>query len=377
MNDNFDIEELLQLSVKIECNHEEESSLGTGTIISDGYKFYVMTAGHCIKKYDGRPYDLSEIKVLLYSRHTWQPITLLGVIAADFTEEKDYALLNVAISESTFDYFNNIKCCGTIIHAENYAFFGYTKIAIDGRIFPLNRSSINGWHLVESNINNQELEAHRLMSGNSGAGVFFKRYGVYYYIGYLKRILDTHGSYNDIIIHLSSNFDSFLPSSTKEENIVKLVDKWLEIEKEMVDASLKLKYKEDNVEYQNNLERKVQVLFSDKNAALKRFDKFLDNYLNGLNLVNLMKGNVSLLKKLEDADRRVFENLNDYRNEYFNNDSEALGDLGKIKKELMNTVSNIFIDDNAEKTIARGYADYSIAMKLLLCSLDYKQKKYD
>ncbi|WP_277638470.1 hypothetical protein [Bacteroides graminisolvens] len=375
MNDEFSIDELLQLSVKIECNHEKEYSLGTGTIISDGDKFYVMTAGHNIKKEDGNPYELSEIKITMYSCNAWKTISLIGIIGKDFTDEKDYALLEITFPESIFDYNNSIKCCDTVIDAEQYICLGYTQIANDGRIFPLKRCSISGWHLVESNINNQEIEAHKLMGGNSGAGVFFKRYGVYYCVGYLKRTLDIHGSYNDIIVYPSSNFDILLPSSTKEENLAKLVEKWLDIDAEVVDAALRIKYKQENIENFNHLDRKVKILFSDKNVAMKKFDKFLDNFLHGLELVRLMHNNTSLLKKLEKADKKVFEDFNDYRSGIFANDTEALQDLSRVKDELIKTASQIFLYDDAEKSISRGYANYSIAMKLLLCSLDYKQKE--
>ena len=59
------IEQVCCVSVKILCENKDktDSSVGTGTIISDGDSYYVMTAGHCIKNSHDIVFDIDDIKI--------------------------------------------------------------------------------------------------------------------------------------------------------------------------------------------------------------------------------------------------------------------------------------------------------------------------
>lgn len=58
------------------------------------------------------------------------------------------------------------------------------------------------------------------MGGNSGAGVFFRKLDIYYYVGYVKCLFDEDGNQNDIVIYPASRFDDILAPVTKEENFL-------------------------------------------------------------------------------------------------------------------------------------------------------------
>ena len=117
----------------------------------------------------------------------------------------------------------------------------------------------------------------KLMSGNSGAGVFFQKWGVLYCIGYVKKLLDTEGTFNDLVVFPSYFFDEILPSSTKESNFFELVKKWSILDKKTLDEETRNDYKTNNVEYLSNLERKMNVLYPHEDEAKNKIDNQLDN----------------------------------------------------------------------------------------------------
>lgn len=56
------IDILTKVSVKIDCKYESHDEHGTGTIICDDGDYYVMTAGHCLKKDNDSFFSIDEIK---------------------------------------------------------------------------------------------------------------------------------------------------------------------------------------------------------------------------------------------------------------------------------------------------------------------------
>ena len=60
-----------QIAVKIHCEDHDDEEYGTGTLISDGERCYVLTAGHCVKKKsNGNPFDSDSIELTSYAAST-------------------------------------------------------------------------------------------------------------------------------------------------------------------------------------------------------------------------------------------------------------------------------------------------------------------
>ena len=222
------IEDLLKLSVKIQCvdNEGNIKVRGSGTVISDGRKYYVMTAGHCIKNVaDNSFYEPQNIKITSYSNSKPRNIPVLNILeGSSFDDEIDRAVLEIQEPGINFDFTNRIKRCDAVFDSEKYFLYGYggpDDIIKNGRKYELERRGVKDWHLKEDDINNQEVKALDLMGGNSGAGVFFKRLDVYYCIGYAKMLLDEYGTFNDIIVFPTSNFDNIFQIQQKRVTISK------------------------------------------------------------------------------------------------------------------------------------------------------------
>lgn len=372
------IELLTNVSVKIYCNDQSDEECGSGTLISDGEKFFVMTAGHCIrKKSNNQPFAPDDIQLTSFAKDEPFNIRVIAVLPGhDFSEAKDCAVLEVENPQLKFDFSEGIKRCDTQLDEESYCFYGFTQSNEQGRLYCLRRTGKNQWHLVDDDITNQAINAYNLMAGNSGAGVFFVKSNILYHVGYVKRLIDESGTQSDIVVYPTRHFDGMLPATTKEENLFKLVEKWTEMKRKEIDDELMQQYQEENQEYLSNLSRKMHILYPHGNEAVKKERHYLGNYIRGLNLNLEISKTQAVATTLKERESDAFKDFCNERSEYVE-DKDAREDLEKIQQQITDIADNVLGLRDQGKTVAKGYADYSIAEKLLDCRLDYKKESDD
>lgn len=236
---------------------------------------------------------------------------------------------------------SKVKCCDEIISDESFFFYGYGGPDEDnhGRMFNVVRKGQSQWHLVDENIANQSLPAMKLMEGNSGAGVFFQRMGIYYCIGFVKRLLDEEGSFNDIIVLPISVFDEMLPVETKETNFFELVKNWNKKHDTLLEQEEKDCYRKDNVQYIQNLERKMAILYPHGEEAKEKVEKQLECYLTGLRLANGLRKSPHIYNRLKEYEAEAYSDYADDRSSYFSDSSQALADFRNVKETIKTAVS--------------------------------------
>lgn len=367
-----------QVSVKIHCCDDVDEEYGTGTLISNGEKFYVITAGHCVKKKSNdQPFSPCDIEITSFAGNTPQQIRVKAPVTRyDFTEEKDFAVLEIEKPEVEINLAENVKRCDTQLDEETYYFYGYSEPNEQGRLYTVRRTGKNQWHLRDDSITNQDLGAYQLMAGNSGAGVFFVKTGILYHIGYVKRMIDESGTQSDLIVYPTCCFDGVLPESTKESNLFELVEKWKELKRKEISDELMEYYKAHNQEFMGNLSRKMNVLYPNAKEAIEKERNQLSNFIRGLELTDEINKTSAIASTLREREKDLFEAFCEDRSEYVE-DKEARDDMGKIKKQIKELADEVLDLHDRDKSVAQGYADYSIAEKLLECSLDYKKENDD
>lgn len=369
------IDKLCCVSVKIQCEEEGvESNGGSGTIISDGINYYVMTAAHCINKSNDEFFSPQNVKVISFAEKTPKEIKVLSIgMKSEMDDSVDFALLVIEDPCIDFDFVNGIKRCDEIIDGETYFFYGFggPDAESHGRKFDIKQNGKENWHLENEMINNQSLTAMRLMEGNSGSGVFFQKWGVLYCIGYVKRLFDEEGTYNDLVVFPSSRFDEALSKVTKESNFFELVKKWTNMDKEVWNEEIKKEYKKNNVKYLSNLERKMRVLYPHEDEAKNKMDKQLDNYIKGLKLNRELQKSPQIYETLKEQEENAFGEFMEDRSSYFTDSNTALNEFREVKKNIKDVTAKIFSDDST-KRLLNSYINYCVAEKLLICSLDYK-----
>jgi hypothetical protein len=369
------IELLAHVSVKIQCEDNEDAELGTGTLISDGTNYYVMTAGHCVmKKSNHQPFAAEDIVLTLYAENKPVCVEVIEICRrSDYSEEKDFAVILVEKPNIDFDYVNVVKRCSTRLAEEQFFFYGYSELNEMGRLFQIKQVGMNQWHLADESISNQTVNAKKLMGGNSGSGVFFEKAGILYHVGYIKRMLDENGSFSDVIVYPTEYFDGILDERTKETNLFQLVEKWTTYKKKEIDEDLKAEYLKNNVEYIDNLERKLSLLYPDGDEASGKRDEYLDDYLKGLYLKIELNKTPLVSKQIMAEESELFEDFLKDRSMYVQG-KDARDDMAKIKDEIQDAAQRIIALKDQRNTVSDGYARHSIAEKLLDCSLDYKKK---
>lgn len=366
-----------QVAVKIHCQDNDDEEYGTGSLISDGERYFVITAGHCVKKKSNKqPFAAKDIVILSFAGDTVSQINVIArVTQYDFSEEMDFAVIEVENPQVGISLIDNVKRCDTQLDEETYYFYGFTQSNEQGRLYTVRRTGKNQWHLCDDSITNQDLGAYLLMGGNSGAGLFFEKTGILYHVGYVKRMIDETGTHSDLIVYSTSHFDDVLPECTKETNLFELVKKWTELKQQEIGEELMRQYKENKHEYLSNLSRKMSVLFPQAKEASEKEKLYLSQYLRGLELNAEINKSSTVARQLRDKENKVFEAFLNDRSKYVE-DQEARNDLGIIKKQIKELADEVLALHERDKTVAQGYADYSIAEKLLYCSLDYR-KEYD
>lgn len=372
------IDLLTQVSVKIHCKDGTDEENGTGTLIADGERCYVLTAGHCVKKKsNGQPFGMGSIEITSYAASSPVAICVIAPVTRyDFSDGKDYAVLEIEMPMVALLLSENVKRCDVQLDEETYYFYGYTQPNEQGRLYTVRRTGKNQWHLCDDAITNQDLGAYQLMAGNSGAGVFFVKTGILYHIGYVKQMIDEMGTNSDLMIYPTCHFDGQLPESTKESNLFELVKKWTELNQKDVDDELMREYRANNQEYLSNLSRKMHVLFPKANEAAEKEKVYLAYYLRGLELNAEINKSSQVAKTLKEREGAAFKKFCDDRSKYVE-DKEARDDMGKIKEKITDITDGVLALHDRDKAVAQGYAEYSIAEKLLDCSLDYRKEDDD
>lgn len=372
------IDLMTQVSVKIHCQDHDDEENGTGTLISDGERCYILTAGHCVKKdSNGLPFEKDCIVITSYATSSPVNIRVIEPITmCDFSDDKDYAVLEVDTPSVALSLFENVKRCDTQLDEETYYFYGYTQLNEQGRLYTVRRTGKNQWHLCDDAITNQDIGAYQLMAGNSGAGVFFVKTNILYHIGYVKQMIDETGTYSDVIVYPTSHFDGLLLENTKERNLFELVKKWTDLNQKDIDDELMREYQANNQNYLSNLSRKMHVLFPKAQEATEKEKLYLGHFLRGLELNAEINKSSQVAKTLRERKEAAFKKFCDERSKYVE-DKEARDDMGKIKGQITDITDEVLDLHDRDKSVAQGYAEYSIAEKLLECSLDYRKENDD
>lgn len=373
----MNIGSLYKITVRIDCKSGDDVNQGSGAIIYDKGIYYVMTAGHCLLKNDSNVFDISEITLTSFAYSEPLLLTVLDIDSRnDYSDDNDYALIQIDKPKIDFDFVNLIKRCDTLLDEESYFSYGYNEYSPKGRLYKLSHYGQNQWHLNNDNITNQPVPAMNVMGGNSGAPIFFQKADMFFYVGYMKRLNHIDGIGNDIIVHPASYFDQVLSNESKEDNFFKLVHKWTEIDKTKADDDIREILTQENIEYLHNLERKIRVLYPNSEEARKKVDQFLNYYAKGLVLKTEIGKTNHVSNKLSEALQNVFDQFDETRSMYFEGAKDARDDLNSVIDGLLNSASRV-LDIKDGNNVSRAYAQYNVAEKLMICSLDYKKQDND
>lgn len=108
--------------------------------------------------------------------------------------------------------------------------------------------------------------------------------------------------------------------------------------------------------------------------AKEKVEKQLECYLTGLRLANGLQKSPHIYNRLKEYEADAYRDYADDRSYYFCDSSQALADFRNVKETIRTAVSQALECSSNIKQMVNSYANYDVAERLLICSLDYKKE---
>lgn len=343
---------------------------GTGVVISNRNRYYVLTAMHCFG--DLMP-DICNIFIENQRGYTseFENITIVSIIS--YSIEEDWALIEIEYDDKESS-LNTIKLGYGFIKQETAIFYGYQGIS-NNQFRPFTTTILvisNDKKKFQINLStdtfNQAGEnGQYIAQGLSGSGVYIIKNKSAYLIGILNSVKSEKAWNDDInccsVITLSDFIGEI--ENLSDFDFLKRWEQNLENEKTIEDIR---NYKSLNNDDFENLQRKNRIIYETNDIADKRTQKDLLKYLSlQENIDNLDSKYPELYKDFVRIVRKFQDTVEYDYSKTVNNNNEAKDTKVQLrdalKYELEQVVPNDFKID---------LADFQIIEWLLNCSLNFK-----
>lgn len=374
------IEELPYFCVRIRgYNDGNVADQGSGTLIEDYGRYYVMTAAHCLCDKDKNRFEIACLELnLVFAKDETYTLTVISVVEFNQADDVDWALVEVVRPDIDFDY-RRIKRCNNYKYnnKEIYGFYGFTQLEDLGAMYQVELRGLPGsyWHISDIPIDGQADDAHKLIDGNSGAGIFFEHAGIYYIVGYVKRLINKNGAYSDFILYNIPTDSKHLSTDSVKNIDLNVLAEWQKEADVKIKESVLEQYQEKMPVYLANLERKLAVIYSDDEERQCKMDTLENDYLEGsAHMLKMVRDGNSLYEELNKEDDELTARINDCRRIKYVDEDRAEDNLKEVLEQYKVYARNKFTKDTPTETLTNKYAAYRVAEKLMNCTIDYKKK---
>lgn len=374
------IEELPYFCVRIRGNNDDNvAGQGSGTLIEDHGRYYVMTAAHCLCDKDNNRFEIACLELnLVLAKDEAYTLTVISVVEFNSADDVDWALVEVERPDIDFDY-RRIKRCNNYKYnnKEFYGFYGFTQLENLGAMYQVELRGQPGsyWHISGIQIDGQADDAHKLIDGNSGAGVFFEHTGIYYIVGYVKRLINTNGAYSDFILYNIPTESNYLSTDSVKNIDLNVLAEWQKEADVKIKESVLEQYQEKKPEYLANLERKLTVIYSDDEERQGKMDTLENDYIEGsAHMLKMVRDGNSLYEELNKEDDELTARINDSRRIRYVDEDRAEDNLKEVREQYKVYARSKFTKDTPTETLTNKYAAYRVAEKLMNCTIDYIKK---
>ena len=125
------LDDIRYIAVRINCSSDAGGQKqGSGTIIKDSGRYFVMTAAHCIIGKDKKRYQQDDIRIsIILGKDNEIELDVDDVVEFEDEDEKDWALIEIKKPKVDFQYERVRRCYNA---AENYkeefSFYGFTEL---------------------------------------------------------------------------------------------------------------------------------------------------------------------------------------------------------------------------------------------------------
>ncbi|MGE6354867.1 trypsin-like peptidase domain-containing protein [Flavobacterium sp. NPDC079362] len=362
----------------IENNSNVKENQGSGVLIKDDNKFYLLTAEHCIYGKDDEFKDISPDKVWVEVQDSFESdfrrVLVKSII--DVNKNDDWVLLELENPNLDCDYLR-INKGHSFINDDEVWFIGYQSkmndrfrkfdaiinhIAKEKNSFVITRKTGSFQHPTE--------EAADIAQGLSGSGVFIIRGNSIHLIGHIKSVVGDIALENDLNCCPISCLDKILKDSFVDLSSIDEIEKW-EKESENIITNQDIEnWKNDKVDDFDNILRKHLVLHPDEKAKKITHSRIIE-FLSLKHKIDKMR--IENSKPIEQFEKSasIFENrVKEYytrdadRNEAKNLSIELEDDFSKFIKDIYKDDSNVINTELARHKITEWFMN---------CSFDFRE----
>lgn len=368
-------EKLRNIAVRITIKDENGKVInyGSGVIIKDEKKFYVITALHCIQIKEGDKQIIPSLENIHiecqqhYHNTEFERIKILNI--SENNQTQDWALLNV---EQPSNDLPNVLIGSIPLMDTEVCFRGFQKQANgNSRIFDskIKEPSPEEFTitLYGDTFQYGSEDGAMIAKGLSGSGVFLLQDNEIYLIGILKQVIGEEALNNDIICCPVSNLNGALKSKYIDLLDIKSLKNWENKIEETVAKEEVDQWIQDNIDDYNNILRKSKIIQNDDQKARDYARKKVLKYLNHQYLA---PENWSLFERFENGAKTFEESVEENYTRIVDNNKEAKDLLIKLEQDFSSYLKNNVLTES-EKTDFLKLARYKIAWWLMNCSLDF------
>lgn len=362
-----------KVTIKIEVSVDKNIEKGTGVLIKQNEKFYVLTVHHCIY---GKSYPYHDTKAENISFKFEQDVCTDIIKAKSIIDFKQ----NLVLMEiDSFEVENiEFKCLDTVYDEKKYFLRGYPS-ALNGEphnfTAKCNDRDVGtiGFSMTLDNLTDDTSgeNASTYISGLSGSGVFFSENHQLYLVGLVNSLGNANGVFNRINcmklidLHYSnikiSNFYTIDEISTKLKEINKVISN------EACEE-----YQKNHTDFYSNLNRKHSNILHQNEVINKNF-KSIQDYLQGKNAINEIKLlDSSFENNLIIFIDEILEEIKSFTTTNISSKEIGWTNLIRIREKVLLAIKEDFQIIKQERYISSKLQEYIVVGWLLNCNVNFE-----
>jgi len=369
-----------EATVKITVTIDETIESGTGVLINQQDKYYVITVYHCVYGKDNIPLNINSGNIELEFHSTIYLDKLTPINIEPISSNIVIMELDNSIEKSI-----NYECLERVYYEKTYYIRGFPSGLMGSPHFftaNCNDADIDtvGFSIELNNLTEDTSgeNAIEYISGLSGSGIFFSEHGKVYLVGLVNALGTKGGVFNrvDCIKLLDINKSNIYNISFSDFKSIDDISKQLKkINREIAEYSCK-QFESENVTLYNNLDRKHSNIFENQEVYEKNF-RAIKNYLSGRNSFSELKlVNASFEKELLMISEDILDELSSI-SKYIEDKKHGQNNLQRIEDKTLEVIKEEIKLIKKDRYISNKLQEYLVVGWLLKCNVDFILKDED
>lgn len=368
-----EIKDLIKkVTVKIEVSINGGIEKGTGILLQQNEKSYVLTVHHCIYGQTEVSYNVQvqDITLIFHQNICSNEIKPISIN----TLKENIVLLEI---ENIMPISPNLLCLDRVYDEKEYFLRGYPR-GLNGEAhnFTANCNDRDvetiGFNITLNNLTDDTSgeRAITYISGLSGSGVFFSENNQLYLVGLVNSLGNQNGVFNRINCLKLIDLHQTDIEISNFYTINEISSKLKEINKTIANEACE-EYQNNHIDFYSNLNRKHSNVLHSNEVIDKNF-KSIQDYLQGKNTV----GEIKMLDNSFENNLVTFidETLNHietYITKYINSKKEGRENLVTIRTKVLELINSDLKLIKQERYISSKLQEYIVVGWLLNCNVDF------